>query len=102
MGRVALDHVSKRFDDVFDSGAVVGDGLFTFGTAFITFAVGRMSDHPAAARLGADLFRAQVLSAALTQGVKFAVRRPRPDGGANSFPSGHTSGIFASAMHAST
>ena len=88
---------SLRFDNAFDSGAVFGDGLFTFGTALITYGVGRASDRPAVARLGSDLFRAQVISAVMTNAVKVAVRRPRPDGGANSFPSGHTSAIFASA-----
>jgi membrane-associated phospholipid phosphatase len=88
---------SSSFDNTFDSGAVVGDGLFTFGTALITYGVGRASHHPGVARLGSDLFRAQVISAAMTTGLKFAVRRPRPDGGRNGFPSGHTSAIFASA-----
>jgi len=90
-------NASNSFDNTFDSGAVVGDGLFTFGTALITYGVGRASHHPGVARLGSDLFRAQVLSAAMTNGLKFAVRRPRPDGGRNGFPSGHTSAIFASA-----
>jgi membrane-associated phospholipid phosphatase len=90
-------NASNRFDNAFDSGEVVGDGLFTFGTALITYSVGRASNHPSVARLGSDLFRAQVLSAALTNTLKFTVRRPRPDGGSNSFPSGHTSAFFASA-----
>jgi membrane-associated phospholipid phosphatase len=37
------------------------------------------------------------VNAALTQGIKFAVRRPRPDGGRYSFPSGHASAAFATA-----
>jgi membrane-associated phospholipid phosphatase len=90
-------NASNRFDNAFDSGAVVGDGLFTFGTALITYAAGRATDHPAVARLGSDLFRAQVFSAAITNGLKFTVRRARPDGGRNGFPSGHTSAIFATA-----
>jgi membrane-associated phospholipid phosphatase len=90
-------NASNSFDNTFDSGAVVGDGAFTFGTALFTYGVGRAIHRPGVARLGSDLFRAQVLSAAITSGVKFAVRRPRPDGGRNGFPSGHTSAIFASA-----
>ena len=49
------------------------------------------------ARVGADLIEAQVLSAALTQALKFSVQRTRPDGEARSFPSGHAAASFATA-----
>ena len=49
------------------------------------------------AHLGSDLIRAQVLTRVVTQGIKLTVRRARPDGGNFSFPSGHSSGTFATA-----
>ena len=39
----------------------------------------------------------QLLSVTLTQGMKFVVRRTRPDREARSFPSGHASAAFATA-----
>ena len=45
--------------------------------------------------LGFDLIRALVVSQALTQGIKQAVRRDRPTGECCAFPSGHASATFA-------
>src|SRR6185369_8804699 len=59
--------------------------------------VGRITHSPRAASLGADLFQAQILAQAMTQGIKMAAQRTRPDGTTLSFPSGHTSSAFASA-----
>jgi membrane-associated phospholipid phosphatase len=90
-------HASAALDTVFESGAAIGSGFAQFGAAFGTWALGRATRSPRVSLLGADLVRAQIVSSALTQGVKFAVRRERPDGGRFSFPSGHTSATFASA-----
>ena len=49
------------------------------------------------AHLGFDLLRANIVSQALTYGVKVAVRRDRPTGECCSFPSGHASVTFATA-----
>ncbi len=66
------------------------------GTYLVSYAVtGR---EGAAARLGAELVRAQLVTQALTIGIKAAARRDRPDGrGRLSFPSGHSSTTFATA-----
>ena len=88
---------SQTLDTVFESGAVLGGGLPQIGGAFATYAFGRGTNHPRVAVLGADLFRAQMVSTVLTQGIKLVADRPRPDGGRFSFPSGHTSGTFATA-----
>jgi membrane-associated phospholipid phosphatase len=47
--------------------------------------------------LGFDLLRANVVSQAITYGIKIAVRRDRPTGECCAFPSGHASLTFASA-----
>ncbi len=85
-------------DEVFDSGAIIGGGVPQFGAAFATYAVGKISKDPGIQSLGRDLVRAQIVTGGLTQAVKLAAQRTRPDGSSDtSFPSGHTSGTFATA-----
>jgi membrane-associated phospholipid phosphatase len=45
--------------------------------------------------LGFDLIRAQIVDEAFVQGIKFSVRRTRPNGANYSFPSGHAAATFA-------
>jgi len=52
---------------------------------------------PRIAAAGADLVDAQIVNGVLTQGIKYATDRQRPNGGARAFPSGHTSATFATA-----
>ena len=47
--------------------------------------------------MGFDLLRAQIVSQAVVQGMKLAVRRDRPDGSCCSFPSGHAAAAWAAA-----
>jgi hypothetical protein len=47
---------------------------------------------------GRDLLRAQINSFTWTYALKFAVNRDRPNGDKRSFPSGHASATFATAM----
>ena len=47
--------------------------------------------------MGFDLLRAQILSQAMVQGMKYAVRRDRPTGDCCSFPSGHAAAAWAAA-----
>jgi membrane-associated phospholipid phosphatase len=84
--------------DAFQPGNVIGNGAFEAGGAAVVYALGRATGHTRLARLGAELLRAQAMNGALTEGLKIAVGRERPDGhGRDSFPSGHTSATFASA-----
>ena len=78
-------------------GKALGREWVQGGAAIATYVAGRAFDRPAITAAGGDLIQAQVLAAILTQGMKFAVQRTRPDGEARSFPSGHASAAFATA-----
>jgi membrane-associated phospholipid phosphatase len=88
---------ARALDSTFDAGKSVGGARLQFGSALATLAVGHIVKSPKVATIGADLVRAQIISQALTAGIKLAVGRTRPDGTSYSFPSGHTSVTFASA-----
>ena len=88
---------SQSAETFFAAGKVLGGTLVQVGGALATYAVGRIANNRAVAHLGSDLIRAQVLTRVVTQGIKLTVQRTRPDGGNFSFPSGHSSGTFATA-----
>jgi membrane-associated phospholipid phosphatase len=88
---------SQPLDTMFEVGGVLGGGAVQVGAAFATFAIGHAVHSPRVATIGSELVRAQIVNAAMTQGLKFSVGRTRPDGTRYSFPSGHTSATFATA-----
>lgn len=93
---------NEAIDDLkasqFKSGNVGGGFAVQVGAALGTYAFGKFSGNEKATAVGGDLFRAQLLSGVLVQGIKFATQRSRPDGSNNqSFPSGHTASAFATA-----
>jgi membrane-associated phospholipid phosphatase len=71
----------------------VEQGAFALGM----YIIGRASHSPRVGALGADLVDAQIVNGVLTQGLKYAVQRTRPNGSSRSFPSGHTSATVATA-----
>ncbi len=83
---------------VFQSGNLIGSFVFQTGAGFATYAAAKSIGNAKGARVGRDIVRAQLLSQAMVQGLKFTVRRERPDGSnRQSFPSGHSSSAFATA-----
>ena len=78
-------------------GKALGREWIQGGGALAAYVTGRVFDKPTFTAVGGDLIEAQLLSVTLTQGMKFAVRRTRPDREARSFPSGHASAAFATA-----
>jgi membrane-associated phospholipid phosphatase len=88
---------SEELGELFRGGSYPGSGWFQITGAVGTYVAGRVSGNAKVLAIGNDLVQAQILNTVLTSGVKFAAHRTRPDGGHNSFPSGHTSSSFASA-----
>lgn len=88
---------SAGLEGFLDSGSPLGNGFVQGGGALGTYVIGRLTHRPDIASVGGLLLRAQVINAALTQGIKVITDRERPDGGRRSFPSGHTSSTFATA-----
>jgi membrane-associated phospholipid phosphatase len=84
-------------EDTLKFGSNMGGARGQLGGSLATYAIGRLSHNDRIADLGGELFRAQIITQGITQGIKMSVRRARPDGTQYSFPSGHTSTSFASA-----
>lgn len=88
---------SDGLEDMFDAGAAGGSGWLQVGGAFGAYIFGRHVGNEALASVGASLIHAQVLNTLVTESIKVAVHRTRPDQGNFSFPSGHASASFATA-----
>jgi membrane-associated phospholipid phosphatase len=77
-------------------GAVLGQSYTLLGIASTIYAVGRIKAEPRVSHMGMDLIRSVAIAEFITEGLKYTVRRERPDGsGANSFPSGHAADTMA-------
>jgi membrane-associated phospholipid phosphatase len=96
---------SKAIDRLWKPGKIIGSagaqaalslGLY-FGGRYLVPAVEGEPRTNKWSHLGYDLLRAQILSQALIQGTKIAVRRDRPTGECCAFPSGHAASAFATA-----
>jgi membrane-associated phospholipid phosphatase len=81
---------------IFKPGAALGQSPTLFGAAIAVYAVGRTKDEPKVSHVGMDLIRSLAISEGLTQALKYAAGRERPDLSNNhSFPSGHAADTFA-------
>lgn len=81
----------------FEAGAPLGNGAVQGAIALGTYVAGRAMHSTRVGTMGADLVDAQIVNGVLTQALKAAVNRTRPNGSKHSFPSGHTSATFATA-----
>lgn len=87
---------SDTADKVFKAGEILGDLGPLLGSASIVYAVGRFKDEPKVSHVGMDLIRSLIIAEGLAEGLKYAIRRERPDGsGRTAFPSGHAADTFA-------
>jgi membrane-associated phospholipid phosphatase len=94
---VRLSTLADGMDDAFHPADALGHGLTQLGGATALYVTGRLTGRSRLETVGRQLMRAQAVNGTLTHALKFAVRRRRPDGGAHSFPSGHTSAAFTTA-----
>jgi acid phosphatase family membrane protein YuiD len=89
---------NARLNDAFGAGATYG--AFTVQTLIGVglYTGGRIGKKGKLAQVGGDVMRAQILSQVYVQGLKYTVRRERPDASNHhSFPSGHSASVFATA-----
>ncbi len=84
-------------DQVYSAGDVLGQGAVHAATGLAIYIGGRVAKNQRAGQLGVDLLQAQIVSGLITDGLKLASNRTRPDGAKYSFPSGHSSSAFATA-----
>jgi hypothetical protein len=88
---------SQPLHHTLGAGAFIGGPPLQLGVAMATYSIGHAFHLPCVVSVGADLVGAQLLSQALTFGMKQSFRRARPEGMGFSFPSGHTTASFATA-----
>ncbi len=82
----------------FSAGDRLGNTFTLMGATFAVYGVGLATGHHRVTHVAMDVVRAQLVSEALVQSLKVAVRRERPDGSSGySFPSGHAAVTFATA-----
>jgi membrane-associated phospholipid phosphatase len=79
-------------------GEVWGSELFQMPLAVGWWAIGSAAGSTEQAAVGRDLLRAQIQAVSWTYAIKLATNRTRPNGDSHSFPSGHASTSFTTAM----
>ena len=95
----------SRADGFFAAGAIAGKAWVQMSAAGALYGVGRfvlphvreMNRQNRATHLGLDLLRAQLLSQAVSRGLRYGLQRDRPTGECCSLPSGHAVNAFAAA-----
>jgi hypothetical protein len=81
-----------------DGGAQYGNLSAQVPLAIAWWTIGHALGSSRGAAAGRDLLRAQLSALSWTYALKYAADRTRPNGDARSFPSGHASAAFATAM----
>ena len=88
LGRGAVDAPA-------DVGNIYGSGVVLAGVAVGLTGAGLVEKDPDWVRAGSEMARSLAYAGIAVTALKVAVRRTRPNGGAYSFPSGHTAAAFA-------
>jgi hypothetical protein len=89
---------NPSLNDAFEPGHTYGAFSAQALIGVAVYTGGKLAKKGRLAQTGADIIRAQLLSQAYVQALKFTVQRERPDGSNNvSFPSGHSASAFATA-----
>ena len=83
-------------DGFLETGNAYGSGWGVGGLGVATLSYGVLAGDQRARHIGGDLVVSFVATTAIVGGLKHAIDRKRPNGGAYSFPSGHTAGAFSS------
>lgn len=78
-----------------DVGNTYGHGTLLAGGALALYAAGAALGESNLRGAGGEMARSLVYTGVLVSAVKLGVNRTRPNGGAYSFPSGHTAAAFA-------
>ncbi|HKW00170.1 MAG TPA: phosphatase PAP2 family protein [Vicinamibacterales bacterium] len=88
----------QRAQPSLPGGSVYGTQKLQVPVAAGWWIAGAAAGSEANADTGRDLLRAQIAVFSWTYGIKLATQRTRPNGQSHSFPSGHASTSFATAM----
>ena len=81
-----------------NGGAQYGNLAAQVPLAIGWWTIGQATGSSRGTAVGRDLLRAQISAMSWTYAIKYAVDRTRPNGDPRSFPSGHASAAFATAM----
>ncbi len=85
-------------NDSLPGGSVYGSQYFQVPVAVAWWAIASAAGSERHAETGRDLLRAQISVFSWTYAIKLVTNRTRPNGDSHSFPSGHASTSFATAM----
>ncbi len=96
--REALADPPETMQSALEGGDKYGNVALQLPLAVGWWVIGHAAGSARGADAGRDLLRAQINAASWTYALKFAVNRDRPNGEKRSFPSGHASATFATAM----
>ena len=97
----ADEHIKTEVEESnpdLDGGAVYGSQLLQVPVAVAWWIAGAAAGSERNAATGRDLLRAQIAVFSWTYAIKYATNRTRPNGDPRSFPSGHATASFATAM----
>jgi hypothetical protein len=90
--------VQENHPDEFVGGFEYGSQFLHIPVAAAWWAIGAMAHSDRNADAGRDLLRGQISVVSWTYAIKYLADRTRPNGDPRSFPSGHASTSFATAM----